>query len=180
MTSLLPPNLLRLFAPRPQPQFLRPLTKDEADRGPNRLRGCGELVSRLKEEAEEAELKEGLADAPATVKEEIPPPTTTATTSATANGASADAEKMDVDPTEDKEAGEVVDASTSKKEKSKSKGKGKARPERNDKVAQMGLVGQEAIKMRKELRIKRQAEYKKALEKNCRSSLASVVHQLMI
>jgi U1 small nuclear ribonucleoprotein len=165
MTALLPPNLLRLFAPRPQPPFLKPLTKDESNRGPNRLQGCGPLVSRLREEAEEAELKQGMEDAPETKAEA----STTNGTNGTPAVAQAekgdvkDADKMDVDV---KEEGDKAETSTKKV-----KGK-RGVPIKKDKVWEMGLVGQEAIKMRRELRKKRQEEYKKNLEKNCELYLA--------
>jgi U1 small nuclear ribonucleoprotein len=161
MTSLLPPNLLRLFAPRAQPQFLKPLTKDEQNRGPDRLQGCGQLVKRIREEAEEAEYREGLADAPSK----------TATTVEETNGDAVKdvkAEKMEVD---EKEEGEEVDnllGEVKKDTKGKSKSKARAvKPARKDKISEMGIVGQEAVKMRRELRKKRQEEYKKSLEKNC-------------
>lgn len=120
------------------------------------------MVTRLREEAEEAELKEGMADAPVTVKEE---------TNGTSSVNKDKTDKMDVDQTEKEngEAGEVADAV---KITSKSKGKGKA--PKKDKVAEMGLVGQEAIKMRRELRVKRKAEYKKMLEKTCEAAFFDV------
>lgn len=64
MTSLLPPNLLKLFQPRPHPQYLKPLTPDPAKRGPDKLTGVAALLARLKAEAEEDELKQGMADKP--------------------------------------------------------------------------------------------------------------------
>lgn len=149
---------MRLFAPRQQPQFLKPLTKDEKNRGPDRLQGCGQLVKRIRDEAEEAEYREGLADAPKT---------TTAADEGKAGGAElVKAEKMDVD---EKEEGEEVDNLLGDVKKDK-KGKGKAKvvkAPRKDKISEMGIVGQEAVKMRRELRKKRQEEYKKSLEKNC-------------
>jgi hypothetical protein len=48
--------------------------------------------------------------------------------------------------------------------------KGKERkllPTKNDKIAKMGVVGQEARKMRIEERIKRKEQYKKDSEANC-------------
>lgn len=63
MTALLPPNLLRLFAPRPPVPYLQPLTKDESIRGPDRLQGIATIVTRLRQEAEDAELKAGMEDA---------------------------------------------------------------------------------------------------------------------
>lgn len=64
MTSLLPPNLLKLFQPRPHPQYLKPLTPDPARRGPDKLTGVAALLAKVKAEAEEDELKQGLADKP--------------------------------------------------------------------------------------------------------------------
>ncbi|WVQ82234.1 hypothetical protein IAT38_004362 [Cryptococcus sp. DSM 104549] len=136
MSHLLPPNLLKLFAPRPQPPFLKPLTKDERQRGPNKLGGVGSLVTRIREEAEDAEVKLGMeVDAEKALEEGKP-------------GAK-QASK------EDGEDGEVAEDSAGKK-------KAKAA----DTIASMGIIGEEAVKMRKELRKKRQEEYKKNAEKN--------------
>lgn len=148
MSSLLPPNLLRMFAPRPPLPYLPPLTKDDSDRGPNKLSGIGSLVKRLRDEAEEAELKQGLEDKPAAddeVKKEAE------------DGAD---EKMAVD-----EDGEVKDGGAAKDVK----GKGKAK--KSDAVTAAGVIGQEAVKMRRELRKKRQEEYKKGAEKDCELKL---------
>jgi U1 small nuclear ribonucleoprotein len=94
-----------------------------------------------------------MADAPVTTKE-------------VANGQGDQVvEKMDIESPVVKEEGETIDPSSKTK---KDKGKEKVRPKpKNDKVAKMGLVGQEAIKMRRELRAKRKEEYKKSLEKTC-------------
>ncbi|ORY32525.1 hypothetical protein BCR39DRAFT_448211, partial [Naematelia encephala] len=88
-TSLLPPNLLKLFAPRPLPPFLRPLSKDERIRGPDKLTGVGNLLQRIKEEAEDAELQQGLAERPETKSE--------ANGNVVAQEAEAAEQKMDVD-----------------------------------------------------------------------------------
>jgi len=168
MTALLPPNLLRLFAPRAQPQFLKPLTKDEAVRGPNKLSGCGNLVKRIREEAEEAEYQEGLADKPVTKKE-------TNGEAQADKGEVFEADKMDVDVKEEPKDAVVEGSSHKRKEKKEKVSQTKkARTitstgpkKRQDKIAELGVVGQEAIKMRRELRKKRQEEYKKNLEKNC-------------
>ncbi|CAK9785430.1 RNA-binding domain-containing protein [Cutaneotrichosporon oleaginosum] len=124
MTALLPPNLLRLFAPRPPVPYLKPLAKDDRDRGPDRLAGISGVVKRLREEAEEKAYKDGLEGKPteAEGKEE------------TGDEAAA---KMDVD------------------EKPKRK---------KDPIAAAGVIGQEAVKMRREARAKRQAAYKKDAE----------------
>lgn len=186
MSHLLPPNLLRLFAPRPHPPFLKPLTKDEANRGPNKLAGVGTLVTRLKEEAEDAEVRQGMEvdDKPGpdsqsgSVSVTVPTPTpqtqarkgkkaasskqaqsSTAAAAATSTAGGAGAE-------EDGEVGEVKDDISGESAKAKPPQKKK----KQDVVSEMGLVGQEAIKMRRELRKKRQEEYKKNAEKNCRSA----------
>ena len=168
MTALLPPNLLRLFAPRPQPIFLKPLTKDESQRGPNKLEGCGQLVTRIREEAEEAELQEGLKDRPETKSERGETSGNDASGHSKSKRAEPD-EKMEVDGVANG-ADDAAEAETSGKSKSKGKAKAKATPKRKlDKIAEAGVVGQEAVKMRRELRVKRKEQYKKDLEKNCES-----------
>ena len=52
--------------------------------------------------------------------------------------------------------------------KAKAKGKAKGKLTLKEKLAQQGIVGQEAIKMRREARKKRQEEYKKNLEATCK------------
>ncbi|WVF71589.1 hypothetical protein IAT40_006397 [Kwoniella sp. CBS 6097] len=153
MSHLLPPNLLRLFAPRPQPPFLKPLTKDERVRGPNKLQGVGELVTRLKEEAEDAEVRRGMdAGDDQEQQEQSKPQTSTVDEQNVLEGGS----KLNGAEGED---GEVKPSAVDDK-KASTKGKKK------DIVKEMGLIGQEAIKMKRELRKKRQEEYKKNLEKN--------------
>ncbi len=129
MTALLPPNLLRLFAPRPPVPYLKPLVKDDSDRGPDRLTGISSIVKQLRTEAEEKEYKDGLegkpTEAESKAKEDDKP-----------------AEDMDVD------------------EKPK-------KPKKKDPVAAAGVIGQEAVKMRREARTKRQATYKKDAEASC-------------
>jgi U1 small nuclear ribonucleoprotein len=146
MTALLPPNLLKLFAPRPHPPFLKPPSKDERNRGPNRLGGLAHLAQQIREEAEDAEVKRGIAEQPATVPE--------------VNGNREDGEVKDELMNHDGENGEEVEG---KKKKKDEKGKGK----RKDKIAELGVVGQEAINMRREARKVRQEEYKKNADKNC-------------
>jgi U1 small nuclear ribonucleoprotein len=138
MTALLPPNLLKLFAPRPPVPYLKPLVKDDAKRGPNKLRGVGELVTRIRTEADEDEIKQGLKDEAdlAKGKEE-------AGTKMEPNG----------------EEGEL-------KEKELKAATGVAKSKK-DPIKLAGVVGQEAVKMRRELRVKRKEEYKKNLEENC-------------
>lgn len=147
MTSLLPPNLLRLFAPRPPPLYLKPLTKDERDRGPNKLGGVGSLIKRIREEADDEEIRRGKEEDDKRDGE----PSTTAATAAAVKTEPVNGNKMDVD-----EDGEVKDIKKSKQ-----------KPKKKDPVAEAGVVGQEAVKMRRELRKKRQEEYKKNLESNC-------------
>ncbi|OCF40467.1 U1 small nuclear ribonucleoprotein 70kDa [Kwoniella heveanensis CBS 569] len=151
MSHLLPPNLLRLFAPRPQPPFLKPLTKDERVRGPNKLQGVAELVTRLREEAEDAEVRQGM-DAGDDQQQQDKPQTSTADEENVLEGGS----KLNGAEGED---GEVKPQASDEK-KAVTKGK------KRDIVKEMGLIGQEAIKMKRELRKKRQEEYKKNLEKN--------------
>lgn len=160
--------MLRLFAPRAQPPFLKPLTKDEAVRGPNKLAGCGNLVKRIREEAEEAEYQEGLADKPVTKKESNGE-------AQAEKGEVVEADKMDVDVKEEpKDAGAEGSGYKRKEKKEQVAQTKKSRTitstgpkKKKDKIAELGVVGQEAIKMRRELRKKRQEEYKKNLEKNC-------------
>ena len=138
MTALLPPNLLKLFAPRPPVPYLKPLVKDDAKRGPNKIRGVGELVTRIRAEADEDEIKQGLKDDAdlAKGKEE-------AGTKMEPNG----------------EEGELKE-----KELKAATGVGKSK---KDPIKLAGVVGQEAVKMKRELRAKRKEEYKKNLEENC-------------
>ncbi|WVQ99301.1 hypothetical protein IAU59_006433 [Kwoniella sp. CBS 9459] len=152
MSHLLPPNLLRLFAPRPQPPFLKPLTKDERVRGPNKLQGVGELVTRLREEAEDAEVRKGMDAGDEKPTDQLQ--TSTADEENVLEGGS----KVNGAEGED---GEVKPLAASDDKKAAA-AKGKKR----DIVKEMGLIGQEAIKMKRELRKKRQEEYKRNLEKN--------------
>jgi len=141
MTALLPPNLLKLFAPRPPVPYLKPLVKDDAKRGPNKLRGVGELVTRIRTEADEDEIKQGLKDE-ADLKQ----------------GKEDAGTKMELGG----EEGELKEKEL-KAAAATSGVKGKKDP-----IKQAGVVGQEAVKMRRELRSKRKEEYKKNLEENCR------------
>ena len=175
MTSLLPPNLLRLFAPRPLPPFLKPLTRDEINRGPNRIAGCGELVQRIREEAEEAELQEGLGDRPETKSERIG-----------INGVG-ETKKTKEDPAANEETGadgmDVDRPETNGTSDAKGKGKAKPKPvrkQRKDKFSEMGIVGQEAVVLRRQERVKRKEQYKKDLEKNCQLSSSSLIRELIM
>jgi U1 small nuclear ribonucleoprotein len=140
MTALLPPNLLKLFAPRPPVPYLKPLVKDDAKRGPNKLKGVGELVTRLRTEADEDEIKQGLKD-----EADI------------AKGKEDAGTKMELGG----EEGEL-------KEK-ELKAAGQGSKTKKDPIKLAGVVGQEAVKMKKEMRIKRKEEYKKNIESNCKS-----------
>jgi U1 small nuclear ribonucleoprotein len=57
IAAKLPPNLLKLFAPRPPPPFFKPVGKDPDEPGPNKLQGVASVVQRLKEEDEERVFK---------------------------------------------------------------------------------------------------------------------------
>jgi U1 small nuclear ribonucleoprotein 70kDa len=127
MTALLPPNLLRLFAPRPPTLYLGALGKDVTDRGPNKLKGVSNLVHRIREEADDAEV---------------------------AGGMEVDGESSK--PVEQK-----------KEEKRGKKGKRRAVKMKDDEISRKGVIGQEAVKMRKEERIKRLEANKKIAEENC-------------
>ena len=180
MTALLPPNLLRLFAPRPQPVFLKPLSKDERQRGPNRLQGCGRLVTRIREEAEEAELQEGLKERPETKSERRETDQNEIATRSKSKRAEPE-DRMEVDGVANGDIGEA-EAETSGKSKSKGKEKARSKPKRKlDKIAEAGVVGQEAVKMRRELREKRKEQYKKDLEKDCelRTLLIHIAERLL-
>jgi U1 small nuclear ribonucleoprotein len=150
MTSLLPPNLLKLFAPRPLPPFLKPLSRDESHRGANRQRGVANLLRQIREDAEEAEIKGGLADQPTTSTSEKVEPE----------------EPVVKEENKGKDVMEVDGEDGEVKEKKKTKAK-VVKPMKKDKISEMGVVGQEAIKMRRELRAKRREQYKKDLEKSC-------------
>jgi U1 small nuclear ribonucleoprotein len=156
MTALLPPNLLRLFAPRDPVPYLRPLTKDDADRGPDKLRGVGALVTRLKEEADAEEIKKGMDDSVVTQSETSAQPQ-----------ASKDAVAVNGDGDVDMEAKQNGDAAASSSTGNKSKKRKQVKPKKMDKIAKLGVVGQEARVMRAEERAKRKEQYKKDQEKNC-------------
>ena len=54
----IPPNLLKLFAPRPPPPFIKPLGRDPHEPGPNKLDGVADVLKRLHAENEEKLLTE--------------------------------------------------------------------------------------------------------------------------
>ena len=119
------------------------MSKDESVRGPDKLGSITPLVSRIREEAEDAEVQGGMTDRPETAVE----------AKAETNG---DAPAEEEVPKDD----EPMEEGEAPKEPPKTK-------KRKDKIAEMGIVGQEAIIMRRSERKKRQEEYKKNLEKNC-------------
>lgn len=147
MTSLLPPNLLKLFAPRPPVPYLKPLVKDDAKRGPNNQTGVGHLITRLRTEADEEEIQQGLRDDAAAV-----------------NGKQPEGTKMEP---QGKEAEVKEEGAGSVTVQPKTTTGGKKR----DPIKEAGIVGQEAVKMRAEARRKRKEEYKKAAEENCEYGL---------
>ena len=156
---------MRLFAPRDPVPYLRPLTKDDADRGPNKIVGVGSLVTRLKEEADAEEIKKGLDDTVVTQSE------TSAQAQAVkdqvASNGDAGAVKQENGAADSAAAPEAAAAGSSKAKNSKGKARKDVKPKRLDKIAKLGVVGQEARKMRLEERKKRQEKYKKDQEKNC-------------
>jgi U1 small nuclear ribonucleoprotein 70kDa len=58
-THLLPPNLLKLFAPRPPLNYARPLDRDIDRVHAKKVDGVAALLSRLKEEKEDATVAQG-------------------------------------------------------------------------------------------------------------------------
>lgn len=145
---MLPPNLLKLFAPRPPVPYLKPLVKDDAKRGPNKQTGVGELITRLRTEADEEEIQQGLRDDAKAV-----------------NGTSAQPEgtKMEPEGQESEIKIDDTEGAGSTKVVPKTTTGGKKR----DPIKDAGIVGQEAVKMRAEARRKRKEEYKKTAEENC-------------
>lgn len=168
MTALLPPNLLKLFAPRPPVPYLKPLTRDENVRGPNKLVGIAPLKQRLKDEADDDEIKQGLADKPVTRVEGAAEGSGTGNKT---NGKDADGDvemgEVKEEVSEDKPVKASKSAPVEVAGKNK-KGKERKLPKpKNDKISRLGVVGQEARKMRKEERVKRKEQYKKDSEANC-------------
>jgi U1 small nuclear ribonucleoprotein len=159
MTAHLPPNLLRLFAPRPPLIYLKPLDRDPNPAGrPDRLTGIGSLVQRLRDEAEEDEYKKGMEDE---VKEESKEEAKDGQDDKESKEepAKEDADKdkdakMDVD-----EAGQVPEV---KKEPKKKDAKGKRKV-----IVPEGVIGEEAAKIRREAKKRSKEEYKKTAEGKC-------------
>lgn len=61
-THLLPANLLKLFAPRPQLPWMRPVDKDIYRVTKKNVSGVGHILQQLKEADTENLMKEGEAD----------------------------------------------------------------------------------------------------------------------
>lgn len=61
IAAKLPPNLLKLFSPRPPPPFFKPIGKDPDEPGPNKLQGVASVVQRLKQDEEEKVFKRDTA-----------------------------------------------------------------------------------------------------------------------
>lgn len=57
MAAKFPPALMKLFAPRPPPTFIKPTGSDPNKPGPHRLGGIASTLQRLREEEEEKVLK---------------------------------------------------------------------------------------------------------------------------
>jgi len=131
------------------------------------MKGVAVLVTRLREEAEDAEVQQGMAGEDIPGSEEAPndPETKKVKKEVETNG---DEAKMDVDG----------GASTSRKIKNKptTRASASTKGKKKDKIAEMGIVGQEARKMRIEARKKRIEEYKKNLEKNCMCSGSNITN----
>ncbi|KJA23019.1 hypothetical protein HYPSUDRAFT_40511 [Hypholoma sublateritium FD-334 SS-4] len=62
-THLLPPNLLKLFAPRPQLPYVRPIDKDIDRIRKKEVSGVAEILARLKEANTDSLINAGTADA---------------------------------------------------------------------------------------------------------------------
>lgn len=60
-THLLPPNLLKLFAPRPSLPYTRPLDRDIDRVKPKNVSGVAGLLTQLREDRESADAAAGLA-----------------------------------------------------------------------------------------------------------------------
>ncbi|THH00524.1 hypothetical protein EW145_g7064, partial [Phellinidium pouzarii] len=68
-THLLPPNLLKLFAPRPPLPYIRPVGKDP-DRIHNKnVVGVASLLSKLKEESTQGLIDAGIQELPEGMEE---------------------------------------------------------------------------------------------------------------
>lgn len=58
-THLLPPNLLKLFAPRPPLPYTRPLDRDIDRVRPKNVDGVGQLLAKLREEKTQGMINSG-------------------------------------------------------------------------------------------------------------------------
>lgn len=63
-THLLPPNLLKLFAPRPPLPYKRPVDKDIDRVRPKKVTGVAAILAQLKESTTETLITAGAGDAP--------------------------------------------------------------------------------------------------------------------
>jgi U1 small nuclear ribonucleoprotein 70kDa len=70
-THLLPPNLLKLFAPRPPLPYSRPLDRDIDRVRPKNVTGVAALLAQLKEEKENADAQAGQAENATTREREV-------------------------------------------------------------------------------------------------------------
>jgi U1 small nuclear ribonucleoprotein len=57
MAAKFPPALMKLFAPRPAPRFIKPTGPDPDKPGPHKLDGVASVLQRLREEEEEKVMK---------------------------------------------------------------------------------------------------------------------------
>lgn len=62
MQHLLPPNLLKLFAPRPPLPYARPIDRDISIVKPKQLSGVAQLLAQVKEENDAGLIDQGKAD----------------------------------------------------------------------------------------------------------------------
>ena len=61
-THLLPPNLLKLFAPRPPLPYTRPLDKDIDRVRPKHVDGVGQLLAQLREDKTQGMMESGAGE----------------------------------------------------------------------------------------------------------------------
>ena len=137
--------------------YLKPLTKDDRERRPNKLMGIAPLAKRLREEAEEDEYKKGMEDEAKTEEEKKD------------TGMDVDGSEVKVKKEKKEDGAEVAGAGDAADAKDKKKAKGKRKT-----FSINGVIGQEAVKMRREAIKRRQEEYKKNAEKNCESTVVVV------
>ncbi|EPS93619.1 hypothetical protein FOMPIDRAFT_1135839 [Fomitopsis schrenkii] len=61
-THLLPPNLLKLFAPRPPLPYTRPLDRDADRVRPKNVAGVGQLIAKLREDKTQGMMESGAGE----------------------------------------------------------------------------------------------------------------------